>query len=80
MYYTLNDRTNKSKACEISSSHGGEYEEHGSTSQKILSFKSKAVPLDAIVALGGERRYSSYSFLSWAVDGSSGQRHVPAAP
>jgi hypothetical protein len=26
-----------------------------------------------------ERRYSSYSFLDFAVDGVSGQRHAPAA-
>jgi hypothetical protein len=31
--------------------------------------QSKAVPLHAIVALGGERRYSSYSFLTSALDG-----------
>jgi hypothetical protein len=35
---------------------------------------SKAVPLLAIL---GERRYSSYSFLTSALDGVSGQRHVP---
>jgi hypothetical protein len=27
----------------------------------------------------GERRYSSYSFLTWALDGVSGQHHAPAA-
>jgi hypothetical protein len=27
----------------------------------------------------GERRYSSYSFLTSALDGMSGQRHAPAA-
>jgi hypothetical protein len=27
----------------------------------------------------GERRYSSYSFLTSALDGVSGQRHAPAA-
>jgi hypothetical protein len=28
---------------------------------------------------GEERRYSSYSFLTWALHGVSGQRHAPAA-
>jgi hypothetical protein len=27
----------------------------------------------------GERSYSSYLFLTWALDGASGQRHVTAA-
>jgi hypothetical protein len=27
----------------------------------------------------GERRYSSYSYLTSALDGVSGQRHAPAA-
>jgi hypothetical protein len=27
----------------------------------------------------GERRYSSYSFMTSALDGVSGQRHAPAA-
>jgi hypothetical protein len=40
---------------------------------------SKAVPLHAMVALGGVRRYSSYSFLTSALDGVSSQRHTPAA-
>jgi hypothetical protein len=31
--------------------------------------KAKAVPLHAMEALGGERRYSSYSFSTWALDG-----------
>jgi hypothetical protein len=31
--------------------------------------KSKAVPLHAMEALGGERRYSSYSFTTSALDG-----------
>jgi hypothetical protein len=31
--------------------------------------KSKAVPLHAMEALGGERRYSSYSFSTSALDG-----------
>jgi hypothetical protein len=30
-------------------------------------------------ALGGERRYSSYSFTTSALDGVSGQLHAPAA-
>jgi hypothetical protein len=30
-------------------------------------------------ALGGERRYSSYSFTTSALDGVSGQHHAPAA-
>jgi hypothetical protein len=32
-----------------------------------------------MVALGGERTYSSYSFLTSALDGVSGQCHAPAA-
>jgi hypothetical protein len=41
---------------------------------------SKAIPLHAMVTLGGERRYSySYSFLTSALDGVSGQHHGPAA-
>jgi hypothetical protein len=36
------------------------------------------VPLQVTKALGGER-YSSYSFLTSALDGVSGQRHAPAA-
>jgi hypothetical protein len=39
--------------------------------------KSKAVPLHAMVALGGEE-YSSYSFFTSALDGVSGQRHASA--
>jgi hypothetical protein len=31
--------------------------------------KGKAVPLHAMEALGGERRYSSYSYLTSALDG-----------
>jgi hypothetical protein len=31
--------------------------------------KGKAVPLHAMEALGGERRYSSYSFTTSALDG-----------
>jgi hypothetical protein len=30
---------------------------------------SKAVPLHAMEALGGDRKYSSYSFLTSAIDG-----------
>jgi hypothetical protein len=41
---------------------------------EFLSFclhkkKGKAIPLHAMEALGGERRYSSYSFTTSAVDG-----------
>jgi hypothetical protein len=32
-----------------------------------------------MVALGGERSYSSYSFLTSTLDGVSGQLHAPAA-
>jgi hypothetical protein len=39
--------------------------------------KSKVIPLEAMEAHGGERRYSSYSFLTSALDG--GQHHAPAA-
>jgi hypothetical protein len=35
----------------------------------MKNIKSKAVPLHAMVVLGGERRYSSYSFLTSALDG-----------
>jgi hypothetical protein len=31
--------------------------------------EAKAVPLDGMKALGGERRYSSYSFTTSALDG-----------
>jgi hypothetical protein len=34
--------------------------------------KNKALLLHAVVALGGERRYSSYSFLISALDGVNG--------
>jgi hypothetical protein len=34
--------------------------------------------LQATKALGGEE-YSSYSLLTWILDGVSGQRHSPAA-
>jgi hypothetical protein len=43
------------------------------------SVKSKAVPLHAMEALGGERRYSSYSFTTSALDGGECQHHAPAA-
>jgi hypothetical protein len=39
------------------------------TQQQLCSIKSKAVPLHAIMVLGGERKYSSYSFLTSALDG-----------
>jgi hypothetical protein len=39
-----------------------------STSDKVKK-KCKGVPLHAMEALGGERRYSSYSFLTSALDG-----------
>jgi hypothetical protein len=41
--------------------------------------KGKAVPLHAMEALGGERRYSSYSLSTSVLDGVRGQRHAPAA-
>jgi hypothetical protein len=40
--------------------------------------KSKAVPLHAMEALVG-RRYGSYSFLTAALDGVSGQRQAQTA-
>jgi hypothetical protein len=40
--------------------------------------QSKAVPLRHESAKG-ESSYSSYSFLTSALDGVSGQRHAPAA-
>jgi hypothetical protein len=43
----------------------------------VFDSQSKAVPLHAMVALGGERRCSSYSFLTLALDGVSGQHHTP---
>jgi hypothetical protein len=36
---------------------------------KTLALPGKAVPLHAMEAHGGERRYSSYSFLTSALDG-----------
>jgi hypothetical protein len=42
--------------------------------------KSKAVPATRHGGTWGERRYSSYSYLTSALDGGvSGQRHAPAA-
>jgi hypothetical protein len=41
--------------------------------------KTKAVPLHAAKTLGGERRYSSCSFTTSALDGVNSQRHAPAA-
>jgi hypothetical protein len=35
----------------------------------IYKGKSKAIPLHAMVALGGDRRYNSYSLLTSALDG-----------
>jgi hypothetical protein len=35
----------------------------------MVKGKGKAVPLHAMEALGGERRYSSYSFTTSALDG-----------
>jgi hypothetical protein len=40
---------------------------------------AKADPLHATEALAGERRFSSYSFSTSALDKVSGQRHAPAA-
>jgi hypothetical protein len=40
---------------------------------------AKAVPLHATRTVGRERRNSSYSFSTSALDGVSGQRHAPAA-
>jgi hypothetical protein len=47
--------------------------------------KGKVVPLHAMVALGGEMRYSSYSYLTSALDGgewsaSRSGRALPPAP
>jgi hypothetical protein len=39
------------------------------SSPDIIKSKSKAVPLHAMEAFGGERRYSSYSFSTSALDG-----------
>jgi hypothetical protein len=42
---------------------------HNFYSSPDISKNSKAVPLRAMEALGGERRYSSYSFTTSALDG-----------
>jgi hypothetical protein len=39
--------------------------------------KSKAVPLHAMEALGGERKYSSYSFTTSALDGGEWSASCP---
>jgi hypothetical protein len=39
--------------------------------------KAKAVPLHAMEALGGERRYSSYSFTTSALDGGEWSASCP---
>jgi hypothetical protein len=44
-----------------------------------ISISKKAFPLHATKSLGGEKRYSSYSFSTSALDEVSGQRHAPAA-
>jgi hypothetical protein len=43
-----------------------------------VKVKAKAVPQHTYGGAGGERRYSSYSFTTSALDGS-GQRHAPSA-
>jgi hypothetical protein len=43
----------------------------------LNTLKAKAVPLHAMKAFGGEEVYSSYSFLTSALDEVSGQRHAP---
>jgi hypothetical protein len=51
-----------------------------SVDQEIsVKSKSKAVALPPCSAKR-ERKYSSYSFLTSALDGVRGQRHTPAAP
>jgi hypothetical protein len=48
--------------------------------KRILQNKKKAYsPATCRGGAWGERMYSSYSFLTSAVDGVSGQRHAPAA-
>jgi hypothetical protein len=44
-----------------------------------FSIKAKDVPLYAMKTLGGKEVYSSYSFLTSALDGVSGQRYSPTA-
>jgi hypothetical protein len=59
-YVPLRGRCNRFELKEIAALH-------------VLSrSKHKAVPLHAMVALGGERSYSSYSFLTSAVGRASG--------
>jgi hypothetical protein len=43
-----------------------------------LLLKGKEVPVHTMEAQG-ERRYSSYSFMTSALDGVNGQHHAPAA-
>jgi hypothetical protein len=40
-----------------------------SCKERATTYKPKAVPLHAMMALGGERRYTSYSFSTSALDG-----------
>jgi hypothetical protein len=44
---------------------------------EYIKVKSKAVPQHTL-EVQGERRYSSYSFMTSELDGMSGQRHAPA--
>jgi hypothetical protein len=37
---------------------------------------NKVVPLHAMEVLGGEKKYSSFSFTTLALEGVSGQRHA----
>jgi hypothetical protein len=48
---------------------GLQYRTHPPYSAHCVFQKSKAVPLHTMVAPGGERIYSSYSFLTSALDG-----------
>jgi hypothetical protein len=43
-----------------------------------IPVKSKVAPLHAIDGALGERRYSSYTFLSSSLEGVAGQHHAPA--
>jgi hypothetical protein len=46
---------------------------------KLESYKKgKAIPQHIYGGAGGERMYSSYSFMTSALDEMSGQRHAPA--
>jgi hypothetical protein len=47
--------------------------------QVLVGKKVKVIPLCSIEELLGERRYSSYSFLTSALKGVSGQHHTLAA-